>query len=78
MPHETSVPSESAMKDTPKLFDDEVDRVNKILAYARKIEKAMFYGCLATIANLLKYLWHPLERRFEGLKLRIALDECQI
>ena len=34
VPQETNIPSESAMKDTPKSFDDEVDRANKILAYA--------------------------------------------
>ncbi|KAE8055989.1 hypothetical protein FH972_012792 [Carpinus fangiana] len=51
------------MRETPQLFDDGFAQINKLLAYARKHEDAMFFTGLATTANLMKCLQHPSERR---------------
>jgi hypothetical protein len=70
VPRETSVPSKSATRDVPQLSDEEVGRINKIMAYAQKNEKVLFYRVLATIANVLKCLGHPPEWRSKGHNLR--------
>ena len=70
MPREIGVPLESLTRDVLQLFDEEVDWISKIMAYARKNKKVLFYRVLATTANLLKCLGHPPERRSKVHNLR--------
>lgn len=45
------------------MSDNELDRINKVIVYARKNEKAVFYKTLVSTGSLLKYFYGPLKRR---------------
>ena len=58
------------MRDVLRLSETKSDRMKKIMNYAWLNEEGMFYKGLATPTNLMKCLWHPLEKKSISLRER--------